>query len=125
MNIGVKLHPKLALANAADEEFCGAGLLQLLAGIATHGSIQQAARDMGLSYVKALRILNRLERELGTTCLRRHKGGAARGRTELTPFAREFLRDFTALRRTVQRAADRAFVRFRRKYAGVTPRRRA
>ena len=99
MYIGMNLHVKLALASETDEEFCGFGLLQLLDGIGRHGSIQQAARDMDLSYVKALKILNRLERELGETLLIRHKGGVARGHTELTPFARRFMRDFTGLRR--------------------------
>lgn len=116
MYIGMKLHVKLALANAADEEFCGSGLLQLLAGIAAHGSIQRAARDMDLSYVKALKILNRLERELGETLLVRHKGGAARGHTELTPFARRFMRDFAALRQKVRGAADAAFKGFHKRY---------
>lgn len=116
MYIGMRLHLKLALANERDEEFCGGGLLQLLEGIGRHGSIHQAARDMALSYVKALKILNRLERGLGETLLVRHKGGAARGSTELTPFARQFVRDFAGLRAAVQQAADRRFTGFRRVY---------
>lgn len=112
----MKLHVKLALATGRDEEFCGPGLLQLLDGIGRHGSIHRAARDMDLSYVKALRILNRLEAALGRTLLVRHKGGAARGHTELTPFARRFMRDFTALRRKVRRSADAAFAGFQKQY---------
>ena len=117
----MKLHVKLALASEADEEFCGFGLLQLLDGIGRHGSIQQAARDMDLSYVKALKILNRLERELGETLLVRHKGGAARGHTDLTPFARRFIRDFAELRRKVRKAADAAFRGFQKRYEGNKP----
>ena len=112
----MKLHAKVALANARDEEFCGVGLLRLLEGIGQHGSIQWAARDMELSYVKALKILNRLEKELGETLLVRHKGGAARGSTELTAFARGFIRDFAALRRQVRKAADAAFKGFQKRY---------
>ncbi len=114
--IGMKLHLKVAVASDADEEFCGAGLLQLLDGIERHGSIQQAARDMGLSYVKALKILNRLERELGETLLLRRKGGASRGSTELTPFARRFAADFAQLRAGLLRTGERTFAAFRRKY---------
>lgn len=112
----MKWHVKMALANEQDEEFGGAGVLELLEGIGEHGSIQQAAREMELSYVKALKILNRLERELGETLLERHKGGAERGRTELTPFARQFIRDFKRLRQRVRRAADAAFEGFKKKY---------
>ena len=118
---GMKLHVKLALANETDEEFCGFGLLQLLDGIGRHGSIQQAARDMDLSYVKALKILNRLERELGETLLVRHKGGAVRGHTDLTPFARRFIRDFAGLRQTVRKSADAAFKGFQKRYGGKKP----
>ena len=116
--IGMNLHVKVALASEADEEFCGYGLLQLLEGIGRHGSIQQAARDMDLSYVKALKILNRLEKELGETLLARHKGGAARGSTELTPFARRFMCDFAGLRQQVRKAADAAFKGFQKRYEG-------
>ncbi len=112
----MKVHVKLALANGQDEEFCGAGVLELLEGIGAHGSIHRAAQEMGLSYVKALKILNRVEKELGQTLLERHKGGAERGRTELTPFARRFMRDFARLRGRVRRAADAAFKGFRETY---------
>lgn len=113
----MRLHVKLALASEADEEFFGPGLLQLLEGIGRHGSIQQAARDMDLSYVKALKILNRLERELGETLLVRHKGGASRGYTELTPSARRFIGDFAKMRIRVLRTAEAAFAGFRMKIA--------
>jgi len=112
----MRLHVKVALASEADEEFCGSGLLQLLEGIGRHGSIHQAAQDMDLSYVKALKILNRLERELEETLLVRHKGGASHGSTELTPFARRFMGDFAKMREEARRAADRAFKGFEKRY---------
>jgi len=108
----MKLHLKVALASDSNEEFFGVGLLQLLGGIERQGSIQQAARDMELSYVKALKILNRLERELGETLLIRQKGGASRGSTKLTPFARQFTADFAQFREGLLRAGDRAFAEF-------------
>ncbi len=111
----MKVHLKVALASDAGEEFCGPGVLQLLDGIGRHGSIRQAAADMGLSYVKALKILNRLERELGQALLVRHKGGAERGRTELTPRAHTFMTDCLLLRAQLERAAGRAFEGFRRR----------
>jgi len=88
------------------------GLLQLLEGIDRHGSIQQAARDMELSYVKALKILNRVERELGEPLLIRQKGGASRGKSELTPFARQFAANFAKLRNKLVKAGNQAFSEF-------------
>lgn len=111
----MKLHIKLMLANEHDEEFLGTGVLSLLEGIQHNGSIHQAAKEMGLSYVKALRILNRLESEIGATLLIRHKGGAARGSTTLTPFAKRFLKHFAAMRKEVNRCADKSFAAFRKK----------
>jgi molybdate transport system regulatory protein len=108
----MKLHLKVAVASDSDEEFFGVGLLQLLEGIERHGSIQQAARDMELSYVKALKILNRLERELGETLLIRQKGGASRGSTKLTPFARQFAADFSKLRQKLVKAGEQEFLEF-------------
>ena len=119
--IGMKLHVKMALASDADEEFCGAGVLQVLEGIGRQGSIQGAAQEMGLSYVKALRILNRLERELGETLLVRRKGGAERGHTELTPFARTFVREFARMRERTRRAGEGAFAEFRRRVEKARP----
>ena len=116
----MKLHVKVTLSSDADEEFCGVGVLQLLEGIGRAGSIQGAAGEMGLSYVKALKILNRLEGALGETLLIRHKGGAARGSTELTPFARRFMKDFAALRKRVNQAAEAAFEPFQKRYGEET-----
>ena len=115
----MKLHVKISLATDADEEFLGPGVIQLLEGIERTGSIQQAARAMSLSYVKALRILNRMERGLDRTLLIRHKGGAARGSTALTPFARRMIREFAVLRRKVRHSADAAFAVFLRKSSGA------
>lgn len=115
----MKLHLKVAVASDSDEEFFGVGLLELLEGIERHGSIQQAAREMDLSYVKALKILNRLERELGETLLIRQKGGASRGSTKLTPFARRFAADFANLRNMLLKAGNRAFDGFIKKYGTV------
>lgn len=112
----MKLHLKVALASDGDEEFFGVGLLQLLEGIERQGSIQQAARDMELSYVKALKILNRLERELGETLLIRKKGGASRGSTKLTPYARKFATDFAELRTGLVKVGEKSFAGFMQKY---------
>lgn len=112
----MKLQVKVSLADEQDEEFCGPGLLQLLDGIRRTGSIQQAAKAMNLSYVKALKILKRLEEAMGEPVLIRHKGGAERGSSTLTPFARTFMRDFVALRKTIQHDARRASRAFLKQY---------
>ena len=112
----MKLHVRIMLANERDEEFMGAGLLELLDGIERRRSIAQAARAMNLSYVKALRILARLERNLGRKLVLRQKGGAAHGGAELTPAGRRFARDFKRLHDSLARLAQRRFKPFQTKY---------
>lgn len=93
----------------------GPGLLRLLRGIEDTRSIAQAARAMDLSYVKALRILTRLERNVGRELVRRSKGGAERGGAELTPAGRRLARDFESLHESITRDAGKRFARFARK----------
>ena len=64
----------------------GPGVLELLERIREYRSINRAAEQMGLSYVKALHMLNRLETDLGRRVLVRRRGGNDRGGSELTRF---------------------------------------
>lgn len=105
----MKLHVAIALATDADEEFLRPGAIQLLESIERTGSIQQAARALSVSYVKALDVLNRMERGLGQSLLIRRKGGAARGGATLTLHALGLMREFAVLRRKVDRSAAAAF----------------
>lgn len=111
----VKLHVRVTLASERDEEFMGPGLLRLLRGIEDTRSIAQAARAMDLSYVKALRILTRLERNIGRNLVLRSKGGAERGGAELTPAGRRLARDFESLHDSITEHAGKRFARFARR----------
>ena len=96
---GIGLHLKLSLAREGKggrKEFFGPGVQELLGRIRDTGSIQQAARGMGLSYVKALKILRQTEEGVGRAVLVRRKGGNDRGRSELTPFGARFLGKYAA-----------------------------
>ena len=93
----------------------GPGLLRLLRGIEKTRSIAQAARAMDLSYVKALRILTRLERNIGRALVRRSKGGAKRGGAELTPAGKRLAVDFQNLHDSITKHASRRFAPFVRK----------
>lgn len=113
---GMKILVRVSLANEQGEEFCGSGVLELLAGIGERGSIRQSALAMGLSYVKALRILSRVERELGRPLVRSSKGGAERGRSVLLPAAERLMADWGVLRAEIDRAAAAAFKPFRARH---------
>ena len=105
----MKLCLRVSLANDRGEEFMGAGLVRLLEGVARERSLRSAAGGMGLSYVKALRILRRLEENLGREVVHRTRGGAEHGGAALTAFGRAWLRDVKRLQMDVSKASRRAF----------------
>lgn len=97
----MELRVKIKVANEFEESFMGAGLLELLRRIDRVDSIHRAASEMGLSYAKALKILNRLEANLGGAVLERTRGGRERGGARLTPFGKVFIREYAALQERI------------------------
>ena len=112
----MKLKVKISLADEKSEGFMGIGLVWLLRRIKKFKSINRAARDMDMSYVKALRILKRLEDNLGRKMLVRTKGGKDRGGTELTPFAERFIEEYDRFQEDVKSYSEKKFSAFRRKF---------
>jgi len=100
---------RVMLKDDHGRSFVGIGIIWLLRGIERHRSISSAARDMSLSYPKALRIIKNLEEGLGRQILVRRKGGVGRGGAELTPFGREFLRRYERMQTRISRFAAVAF----------------
>ncbi len=84
----------------------GPGPLRLLEKIKEYKSINQAAKSMSLSYVKALNMLNRLERNLEHKMLIRKRGGNERGGTELTPYAEKYIDQYKRLENKISRFAE-------------------
>ena len=74
----------------------GRGPVQLLQGIERLGSINQAAKEMNLSYVKALKMIKNIEASVGGKILITKIGGKEHGGAELTPVASKFLMAYTA-----------------------------
>lgn len=105
----MKLRVRVMLENEHGTPFMGIGLLQLLEYVDEKSSIREAARAMRLSYVKALRILDRLEQNIGETLVDRRKGGSQHGGASLTPAGQKLVRDFRTLLRRVHDAANTAF----------------
>ena len=97
------------LTNNDSEPFIGIGIVWLLIGIEKHHSITRAAREMKLSYPKALRLIGNLEKGLGQPIVVRRKGGSEGGGAELTPFGSDFVRRFDRMQNKIRRFAAAAF----------------
>jgi len=90
----------------------GPGLLRLLKRIKECKSINKAAKEMNLSYVKALRMLNSLEKNMGQQLLIRKRGGNERGGTELTEYSESYIKEYGRLEEEMRRLADQEFQKF-------------
>ncbi len=94
------------MINENGAPFMGSGPLRLLEKIKVLKSINKASKEMNLSYVKALKMLNRLEKNLGCQLLVRKRGGNDRGGTVLTPFAERYIEFYRELQKNVRNRAD-------------------
>lgn len=91
------------------EPLLGGGREQLLRLIEECGSINGAARRMGLTYRKAWGTLRAMEEKLAAPLLRRAKGGRGGGHSVLTVEALELLERFDRLRAGLNQAIDERF----------------
>ena len=111
----MEISVKVRLVDRCDDPFMGPGPLSLLERIARDKSINRAAKNMNLSYVKALRMLGRLEKTTGRRFLIRKHGGNERGGSDLTPYARTFMSDYKKLEKRIQDHASSQFAAFDKK----------
>ncbi len=100
---------KIGLRDAADEPFMGIGLVWLLRGVEKAGSLSLAARDMGMSYSKAHKLVKTLEAALGYPVLASSSGGSSRGGSALTPCGRKFLGRYEKLDADIKAQAEKLF----------------
>lgn len=99
----------MSVLNEQGLPFMGRGPVRLLQDIRRLGSINAAAKEMNMSYVKAWKIIKRMEASLGGKVLKTEIGGKNHGGSELTPLANRFLGLFTSCEATVSDFAQEQF----------------
>ena len=105
----MKLKLKITLTNEDGVEFMGIGLVWFLRAVDEHHSLHSAAEALNLSYVKALKILNRLEENVGYTVVERRRGGNDRGGAELTEAGRNLLEQYNMFQKKIKAYAEREY----------------
>ena len=105
----MEVRSKLWLAVDGEPVF-GSGREALLKAIDRLGSINKAARQIRISYRKALSSIQAMEQRLGTRLVERQTGGVNGGGAVLTKEAKEFLRKFALLEDGVNDMLDRKFL---------------
>ena len=89
--------------------FLGDGRYRLLVAVAQAGSINAAAKQLGISYRKAWSQLQAMEQHAPFRLLEKRVGGKAGGATLLTAEALTLMKGFQQLRKQVNDGADSCF----------------
>lgn len=91
------------------EPVFGRGRRFLLEAIDSHGSINRAAQEVGISFRKAWGHIKAMEERLCVKLIDRQTGGKNGGGATLTPDARKFLKKYEALEEGIQEIIDKRF----------------
>jgi molybdate transport system regulatory protein len=86
----------------------GTGRAELLRAVERTGSINAAAKELGMDYRRAWGLIDSMEKRLRFKLVVRRRGGSARG-TSLTDEARRLLELYEAFARQAQDSIDRQF----------------
>jgi molybdate transport system regulatory protein len=101
-----------------DQPVFGEGRCRLLEAICRYGSINRAAKELGLPYRKAWSSLTAMEQRLGFKLLERRTGGDSGGGSCLTDEGHDFLRRYGELMQELQVfAAEKSGLLFDGRYA--------
>lgn len=91
------------------EPVFGRGRRFLLQAIDKYGSINQAAKEINISYKKAWSYIKAMEERLCIKLVERRVGGKNGGGARLTPEARNFLKKYEMLEEGIKEAVDKRF----------------
>lgn len=91
------------------EVIFGRGRKQLFKAIDKYGSINQAAKELDISYRKAWSYINAMEERLGIKLVERFTGGKSGGGAKLTDECREFLTKYERLEEGINENINKKF----------------
>ncbi|SMC08833.1 molybdenum-dependent transcriptional regulator [Nitratiruptor tergarcus] len=105
MEIGTKL-----FFNEKDRGFLGKGRIELLKAIEKYGSINKAAKALGISYKKAWESVSAMNALSPQPLILSQTGGKRGGGSELTPYAKELIERYEEADKTIQKIAKNPVV---------------
>jgi molybdate transport system regulatory protein len=105
-------HCKLWISSDTYEGSFGTAKVRLLEAICETGSLQEAARTLGMSYRKAWGDLKKAEECLQCKLIDKTRGGRGGGRTVVTDYGRRVILAYTEMNGTVLQGLNKAFEGF-------------
>ena len=103
-----------------NEKVFGQGPCELLKRVEKTDSLRQAAQQMGMSYNKAWKLIQMVEKRLGFTLLDKKVGGQSGGGSQVTPKAKELIERYERFETDAMKAIEKAY----QKHFGSQPRKR-
>jgi len=105
---GMEIKSKLWIEVEGEPVF-GRGRRFLLQAVDKYGSINQAAREINISYRKAWGYIKAMEERLGIRLVEKQIGGKSGGGAVLTGEARDFLRKYEFMEEGIHEIVDKRF----------------
>lgn len=90
----------------------GLGPYRILSEVKKHGSLNQAARELGMSYNKAWKTVQMAEEKMGFQLLQSMAGGKSGGGSTLTPQAEDLLERYGRFTREANQAVSDLFEKY-------------
>ena len=94
--------------NAGSHEYFGRGVADLLRGVEKYHSLNLAAREMGMAYSKAWRIMRDAEAAMGMTFLHRMKKNGS----EITKEGKKLLKAYEEAEQQAWKAVDQVMEKY-------------
>lgn len=103
----MKLEVKIKICNG--DPVLGPGLVRLLEFIEQTGSMKEACQQMGMSYSKGWKIINRAEAFLKEELIVRFHGGTKGGKCGITPKGHSIIDRFNKMQQEMQAHGEELF----------------
>lgn len=107
-----KLRPEIKLSLAREQSFYGPGVHQLMSIIEKTESIRLACSQMGISYSKGWKLINRIEAAYGFKVLNRQPGGRDGGKSVVTEKGKELMEKYEAFAAESTTKIDELFSKY-------------
>ncbi len=92
-----------------DGKAFGDGPCELLNKVDETHSLHRAAKEMGMAYSKAWRLIGALEKRLGFLLIERRVGGLSGGGSRVTSQGKELIKRYRHFRRDVKTSLEKIF----------------
>jgi molybdate transport system regulatory protein len=109
----VQVRPRLRLFRGEDRVF-GPGQADLLEAIAAAGELRKAARQLGMSYMRAWKLVQRMNRSFRQPLVETERGGSRHGSARVTSTGATVLRLYREMEKRAMAALAPASRRLRR-----------